>query len=74
MIWSILLLIAVTLERLGELWLARRNTRTLTARGAFEVAAAPGLGRGFRGPSGFTGLDFIDTGPALDDTDHHCAG
>lgn len=40
MIWSILLLIAVTLERLGELWLARRNTRTLTARGAFEVAAS----------------------------------
>lgn len=40
MIWSILLLTAVTLERLGELWLARRNTHELTARGAFEVAAS----------------------------------
>jgi methyltransferase len=37
--WAILLLAFVTCERLGELWLARRNTRALTARGAFEVAA-----------------------------------
>lgn len=40
MIWSILLLAAVALERLGELWLARRNTRILLARGGVEVAAA----------------------------------
>jgi methyltransferase len=38
MIWSILLLAAVTVERLGELWLARRNTRDLIAKGAVEVA------------------------------------
>ena len=37
--WSVLLLAAVTVERLAELWLARRNTRALTLRGAFEVAA-----------------------------------
>ncbi|MGO4441642.1 isoprenylcysteine carboxyl methyltransferase family protein [Rhizobium sp. RAF56] len=36
--WSVLLLAAVTVERLAELWLARRNTRALTLRGAFEVA------------------------------------
>lgn len=36
---TILLLAAVTAERLGELWLARRNTRALLAEGAFEVAA-----------------------------------
>ncbi|MGV8936237.1 MAG: isoprenylcysteine carboxyl methyltransferase family protein [Allorhizobium sp.] len=40
MIWTILLLAAVTLERLGELWLARRNTSALLARGAVEVEAA----------------------------------
>jgi len=39
MIWSILLLTAVTLERLGELWLAKSNTQALMARGAIEVAA-----------------------------------
>lgn len=39
MIVSILLLTAVTIERLGELWLARSNTRKLLARGASEVAA-----------------------------------
>ena len=38
MIFSILLLAAVTFERLGELWLARRNTRRLLAKGASEVA------------------------------------
>jgi methyltransferase len=39
--WSILLVLtAVTLERLGELWLARRNTQALAAKGAFEVAAS----------------------------------
>lgn len=40
MIWSILLLAAVALERLGELWLARRNTGVLLRRGGVEVAAA----------------------------------
>ena len=40
MIWSILLLAAVALERLGELWLARRNTGILLGRGGVEVAAA----------------------------------
>ncbi|MDW5317515.1 isoprenylcysteine carboxyl methyltransferase family protein [Rhizobium sp. PL01] len=40
MIWSILLLTAVTVERLGELWLAKSNTQALMARGAIEVAAA----------------------------------
>jgi methyltransferase len=33
-----LLLALVTLERLAELWLARRNTRALLAQGAVEVA------------------------------------
>lgn len=33
-----LLLGFVTLSRLGELWLARKNTRALLARGAVEVA------------------------------------
>ena len=37
---AILLLAFVTLERLGELWLARRNTAALLASGAFE--ASPG--------------------------------
>jgi methyltransferase len=37
---SVALLAAVTLERLGELWLARRNTSALTASGAFEVSGA----------------------------------
>jgi methyltransferase len=36
---AILLLAAVTLERLVELWLARRNTAALLAKGAYEVAA-----------------------------------
>ena len=40
MIWSILLLTAVTIERLGELWLAKSNTKALMARGAIEVAAS----------------------------------
>jgi methyltransferase len=35
---GILLLAAVTLERLAELWLARRNTAALLAKGAYEVA------------------------------------
>ena len=39
MIASILLLSFVTLQRLGELWLARRNTRRLLATGAYEVGA-----------------------------------
>lgn len=40
MILSILLLTAVTLERLGEIWIARRNTRALLASGAYEIAAS----------------------------------
>ena len=35
---AIVLLAAVTLERLAELWLARRNTAALLANGAYEVA------------------------------------
>ena len=35
---TILLLAAVTMERLAELWLARRNTAALLAHGAYEVA------------------------------------
>jgi methyltransferase len=35
-----ILLSAVTLQRLGELVLARHNTRKLLARGAFEIAPA----------------------------------
>jgi methyltransferase len=35
---AILLLAFVTAERLGELWLARRNTAALLAEGAHEVA------------------------------------
>lgn len=38
MSWSILVLALVTLQRLGELVLARRNTRRLLAQGAHEVA------------------------------------
>ncbi|PKU25130.1 isoprenylcysteine carboxyl methyltransferase family protein [Telmatospirillum siberiense] len=34
-----LLLVLVTAERLAELWLARRNTAALVARGAFEAAS-----------------------------------
>ena len=34
-----LLLALVTLERLAELWLARRNTRALVSKGAVEVAS-----------------------------------
>ncbi|ODN71853.1 isoprenylcysteine carboxyl methyltransferase family protein [Methylobrevis pamukkalensis] len=36
---AVLLLALVTAERLGELWLARRNTAALLARGAHEVGA-----------------------------------
>ena len=35
---AVLVLAFVTLQRLGELWLSRRNTRRLLARGAREVA------------------------------------
>ncbi|HMA50181.1 MAG TPA: isoprenylcysteine carboxylmethyltransferase family protein [Magnetospirillaceae bacterium] len=35
---AILLLAFVTIERLGELWLAKRNTSALLARGAHEVS------------------------------------
>jgi methyltransferase len=40
MILSLLVLGLVTLQRLGELLLARRNTRRLLARGAYEVGAS----------------------------------
>ncbi len=36
---AVLLLAIVTAERLAELWLARRNTAALMAKGAFEVAS-----------------------------------
>jgi methyltransferase len=36
---AVLLLAIVTVERLAELWLARRHTAALLARGAFEVAS-----------------------------------
>jgi methyltransferase len=39
MILSVVILALVTLQRLGELVLARRNTRRLVARGAVEVGA-----------------------------------
>ena len=35
---AVLLLGAVTMERIGELWLARRNTAALVAKGALEHA------------------------------------
>ena len=38
MIPAILLLAFVTIERLGELWLANRNTKALLAKGAYEVS------------------------------------
>lgn len=38
MIPNILILALVTLQRIGELWLSRRNTRRLVARGAQEHA------------------------------------
>ena len=37
MIFGILVLAFVTLQRLGELWLSNRNTRALLARGAREA-------------------------------------
>ena len=40
MIFSVVILALVTLERLSELWLSSRNTRRLLARGAHEVGAA----------------------------------
>lgn len=36
MILDIVILLAVTLQRLGELWLSNRNTRRLLAKGARE--------------------------------------
>jgi methyltransferase len=39
-IFNIVILALVTLQRLGELWLSRRNTRRLLAHGAREVGAA----------------------------------
>lgn len=38
--WVVLILVFVTAQRLGELVLARRNTRRLLARGAREAGAA----------------------------------
>jgi methyltransferase len=37
---GVVILGLVTLQRLGELWLANRNTRRLLAKGAHEVAAS----------------------------------
>ena len=39
MILNIVILALVTLQRLGELWLAKRNTRRLIAQGAREYGA-----------------------------------
>ena len=39
MTFAVILLALVTAERLGELWLAQRNTTALLKKGAFEVAA-----------------------------------
>ena len=39
MIWAILILSLVTLQRLIELWLSNRNTRRLLAQGAVEHGA-----------------------------------
>ena len=36
---GIIVLALVTLQRLGELWLARRNTRALLAQGGVEIGA-----------------------------------
>lgn len=38
MTFDVAILLLVTLQRLGELWLSNRNTRLLLARGAREVA------------------------------------
>ena len=38
MTFAVIILLLVTAERLGELWLARRNTTALLKQGAFEVA------------------------------------
>jgi methyltransferase len=35
---GVVILVLVTLQRLGELWLSNRNTRRLLARGAHDVA------------------------------------
>ena len=40
MILNIALLVFVTLERIGELWLSNRNTRRLVSRGAREAGSA----------------------------------
>lgn len=37
---NIFILVLVTLQRLGELWLSNRNTRRLLLRGAHEVGAS----------------------------------
>lgn len=39
MTFAILILLLVTLQRLSELWIARRNTDALMAKGAHEVAS-----------------------------------
>ncbi|MFL6727377.1 MAG: isoprenylcysteine carboxyl methyltransferase family protein [Sphingomicrobium sp.] len=40
MILSVIILALVTLQRIGELWLSKRNTARLLAEGAHEVGAA----------------------------------
>ncbi|WP_018899585.1 isoprenylcysteine carboxylmethyltransferase family protein [Rhizobium sp. 2MFCol3.1] len=37
MTWSSMLLLAVTVERVGELWFARRNTKALLSKGGREI-------------------------------------
>jgi methyltransferase len=37
---TVIILLAVTLQRMGELWLSNRNERRLLARGAHEVGAS----------------------------------
>ena len=39
MILNVLILVAVTFQRIGELWLSARNTRRLLAQGALEHSA-----------------------------------
>ena len=40
MSWTVAILALVTAQRLGELWLSKRNTRRLLANGALEHGAA----------------------------------
>ena len=46
MILNILILLLVTLQRLGELWLSNRNTKRLIAKGAREYSPGHRSGSG----------------------------